>query len=355
MNISVESSARIRVPEDAFAADQPLCVVERGPYVASLHRGQLAVVDPEGHVVLAIGDPDQAVFLRSAAKPFQAIPAVLAGALDRFNLSPRETAVLCASHSAEPRHTEAVLSALGKAGLDESALRCGIHPPTHILTAEARLKVGLAPSPACNNCSGAHTGMLLAARAAGWDITTYHHPEHPLQRQTVEILARFAGMDPADITWGIDNCNVPAFRLPLRHAALAYARFATGQGIPSELSQAAGRLRQAMISEPAMIGGEDRFDSDLMAAAQGTVVVKGGADGFQGVGLLDAGLGYAVKISDGAARPLPPVTLRVLQHFGALSPVALQRLEPYFEPLQYDLAGDLVGRIVPTFQLDHAS
>jgi L-asparaginase II len=333
------------VPENAFAGDVPLVSVERGGFVGSLHRGTAAVVEADGGLVLALGDTDQPVFLRSSAKPFQAMPALLTGGVDRFGLSERELAVLCASHSAEPRHMEAVLGVLARLDLPESALRCGAHQPIDETTFEVRLRAGIEPTPVCNNCSGAHSGMLVACRAMGWPLDSYGSPEHPLQVMTREILATFAGLEPSGIELGIDNCAVPTFRLPLRHAALAFARLSSGEGVPARYAEAAARIRAAMTRFPEMIAGEGRFDTALMRVVGGRLVAKGGAEAFQGVGWERHGL--ALKISDGNDRAVPPATLAILARVDALRPAELAGLERWSQPIQENLRGEPVGRLFP--------
>ena len=350
MTSSLETRVGIRVPGNAFAGDAPLVAVMRGDYPGSLHRGTLAVVDASGRPDIAIGDIAQPAYLRSAAKPFQVMPAILAGALEGFGITERELAVLCASHSAKPHHAEAVLSILEKLDLDEQALQCGVHAPLHAPTAERRVAAGLAPTPVCNNCSGAHAGMLAACRARGWPIESYGSPDHPLQRETREIIAAFAELPTHDVAIAIDNCHVPAFRIPVRSAAQAFARLVTGRHLPSELRAAARRVVSAMTGHPEMVAGEDRFDSDLMAAAGGSVVSKGGAEAFQAIGLAQQGLGLALKISDGNARAVPPASLRVLDAYGV---PGIAGLEKYRTPELRDWRGDVVGRIIPVFSLDN--
>lgn len=343
---------RARVPEGAFERDQPLVAVTRGQYVGSLHRGTIAVANPNGDVVLALGDVEQGVFLRSAAKPFQVMPAVLAGALNTFGITAAELAVLCASHNAEPRHTDAVLSVLAKVGLDESALHCGTHPPLHEPTAQDRWRRGVEPTPVCNNCSGAHTGMLVACRARGWSIENYGAPDHPLQTLTRGILAAFAGVSPADVGIAVDNCHVPAFRLPVRRAAQAFARLATGNGIATDLQSAAKTIVAAMTGNPEMVGGTGRFDTDLMRAAGGDIVAKSGAEGFQGVSLLRSRQGIAIKVSDGNGRAVSPAVMRLLAGLQPLDSAAEEALESYRAPVSLDLEGDIVGGLVPVFEIE---
>jgi L-asparaginase II len=348
MAITTEAQSPVREVLD-FAGDKPLVAIMRGAFVGSLHRGTAAAVRADGEVVFALGNIEQSVFLRSAAKPFQVMPAILAGAIDRFGIEERELAVLCASHSGEPRHQEAVLSVLGKIGLDESALHCGVHPPLHEPTAADRQRRGIAPSPVCNNCSGAHAGMLAACVARGWPVDTYGAPDHPLQRETLQILAAFAALEPDEIAMAGDNCHVPAFRLPVRAAASAFARLATSSGVESRLRDAAARVTGAMTAYPEMVGGDDRFDTDLMRSCRGSLVAKGGAEGFQGIGTR-SGIGLALKVSDGNARAIPPAVLRILSAFGAAPEDSA--LDGYREPEYRDREGEVVGRAVPIFGVD---
>ncbi|HEX6509647.1 MAG TPA: asparaginase [Chloroflexota bacterium] len=350
MSVTEQISTREAAQEE-FSGDVPLVADMRGGYLGSLHRGSVAVSDSAGRVILAAGDPQQRAFLRSAAKPFQVIPAILSGALERFRVTERELAVLCASHNAEPMHIDAVLTVLGKIGLSESALHCGAHPPLSQSAAVDRWRHGIDPTPVCNNCSGAHAGMLLACVARGWPLKSYGDLEHPLQRQTRQILASFADIDPAQIETAVDNCAVPTFRLPLDHAAQAFARLGNGDGMSTDLQRAAERVRNAMVRYPEMVAGENRFDTDLMRADGGSLVAKGGAEGFQGVGVLSSGLGIALKISDGASSAVGPATVRVLEGLDVLDEEALSSLESYREPLVHNMRGEVVGRVQPVFEV----
>src|SRR4051794_33528033 len=106
----------------------PLTAFRRGGIVESLHYGWVAVVDLDGAIVFAAGDPLAVTFTRSSLKPLQALPFVAAGGIERFKFSAPETALLCASHSGEPRHVDAAASMLAKAGNSADRLQCGTHP-----------------------------------------------------------------------------------------------------------------------------------------------------------------------------------------------------------------------------------
>ena len=59
-----------------YANYQPLVEVTSGSIVESVHFGALVVVDAAGQVLAGWGDPQSITFLRSSAKPFQALPFV---------------------------------------------------------------------------------------------------------------------------------------------------------------------------------------------------------------------------------------------------------------------------------------
>jgi L-asparaginase II len=337
--------------ERAFAGDVPLVETMRGDHVESVHRGAVAVVGVSGVVLARIGDVEQPVFLRSGAKPFQVMPALLAGAVDRFGITERELAVMCASHNGEPQHIDAVRSVLSKIGLDESALRCGIHAPLSVEAAADWYRRGLEPTAACNNCSGAHVGMLMACQAAGWSPNDYGDPNHPLQRSIRAVVAEISGVDEPQLEEAMDTCAVPTFRLPLWRAALMYARLASGVGLSNSLAAAARSVRSAMTNCPDMVGGQKRFDSDVMRVAAGGLIAKGGAEGFQGVGVIPFGPGVALKISDGGEVAATTATMRALDHLELLRPDALLRLHDYLTPPILNLQGEKTGRVLAVFGL----
>src|SRR5436190_24342271 len=86
----------------------PLAVATRGDAVDAIHYGSVAVVDRDGKLLYAAGDPAFLTMTRSALKPLQAMPLVAGGGVARFGYTRAQVALLCASHSGEPRHVDAV-------------------------------------------------------------------------------------------------------------------------------------------------------------------------------------------------------------------------------------------------------
>ena len=80
----------------------------RGRYPENWHLGAVAVVAPNGNLVASIGDPQLRCFMRSTAKPIQALPLVVAGGPEHLELEQEDLALLCASHAGTLLHTERV-------------------------------------------------------------------------------------------------------------------------------------------------------------------------------------------------------------------------------------------------------
>ena len=87
---------------------EPLVNVTRGPIVESVHYGDIAVVDHTGRLLAFAGDPYRVTYLRSAAKPLQALNVLLSGAADRFAFTDEELAIMCASHYGEDYHQKVI-------------------------------------------------------------------------------------------------------------------------------------------------------------------------------------------------------------------------------------------------------
>ena len=305
----LESSAGL--PEDA-----PLAAAWRDAVAESVHRGRAVVCDPTGEILDATGDPDGYVYLRSSAKPFQALPLVLSGAADALRLSDEELAIICASHNGEARHLSVVRSILRKAGLSEDDLQSGAHPPMHGPAAARMARNGDKPRPIHGNCSGKHAGMLALCVHEGWETTGYRKPSHPAQQKILGSVASICGVERDEILVAGDQCGVPTFAMPLKNLAIGFARLATGEGVSGEMAEATRRIRDAMRSNPFMVAGTGRFDTDLMQATD--LVSKSGAEAVFACGSQE-GWGMAIKISDGSGRAVRPAAMAALSRQGAVS------------------------------------
>jgi L-asparaginase II len=282
-------------------------VVRRGTVVEARHRVH-AVAVQEGAVVAEAGDPQLVTYLRSAAKPFQALPLVRA----RDDLTQAEIAIASASHSARPEQLDAVRSLLAKAEATEDDLECGAEP--------TKLE---------HNCSGKHAGMLALCRARGWDPQGYRIAGHPVQEACAAEVYAAADVKASEVPTAVDGCGVVTFGLPLERMALMFSRL--------ELVDGGAEVAAAMRAHPQLIRGPDSPDTVLMETLPGWAA-KGGAEGVlcaSGPG----GLGVALKADDGAWRATGPALALFLGRLGqTVPPLAVTPLK--------NSRGELVGEVV---------
>ena len=336
---------------------EPIVEVTRGDLVESIHHVAACASTARGDVLFSAGEIDTPVFLRSTAKPFIAAAAIEAGVREAFGLDMREIAVMAASHSGEPFHVEAVRSILKKIGLDESALQCGIHLPYNEAAAHALIRSGEKPSALHNNCSGKHAGILALCKVIGADISTYLEVSNPAEQRILAFCARMSDDDPKTWPLGVDGCGIPVYATTLRKAALAFARFATFEGLNSRDAMALLVVRDAMVSHPEYVSGTGEFDTMLMRTAAGSVACKVGAEGVHGVAAIPQRAGFASKVIDGTSRARSPVTMAALQALGILTPEQATELRAFARPIVYNRAGRAVGdiHVTPNFAVEEAS
>ena len=281
--------------------------VRRGEVVEATHVVH-AIAVRDGAVVAEAGEPGRVAYLRSSAKPLQALPLVRA----RDDLTSEEIAIASASHLASPEQLAAVRSLLAKAPAGEDELECGPEP-----------------TPLRHNCSGKHAGMLALCRAHGWASGGYRLATHPVQHACLAEVASAADVAAEEIPIAVDGCGVATFALPLERMALAFSRFESLEG--------GDRVAAAMRAHPDLIRGPMAADTLLMRELEGWTA-KGGAEGLM-CAAGPAGLGIALKVEDGSMRAMRPALAELLRRLG------IETGELGVEPL-VNSRGDLVGEVV---------
>jgi L-asparaginase II len=356
---------------------QPIFVLSRGNIPESVHFGALVVVDSRGNLVAHYGDPYAVTYLRSSAKPFQAIPFLENGGQAAFDLTPKEIALICSSHSGTDEHYAAVKTLQAKTGVKETDLLCGTHELSYQPTVEAMRARNEPLTPNRHNCSGKHTGMLAYTLLKKISLEqkpgnpTYINPNHPIQKEILQTFAEMCNLEPRQINVGIDGCSVPTFAVPLFNAAWAYARLCDPSALGQARAEVCRTINASMISNPFMIGGPDSFDTDIMESAPGRILCKGGAEGYQALGIQPGvlgagspGMGIIIKISDGDLAPhsrpsgvsqghaRPAVALEVLRQLGALTSAEMEAVADYGPSFPIHNWRNLeVGRGAPVFTL----
>lgn len=336
-------------------SENPILVeVHRGHCVESSHRGSAVAVDASGAVVFSLGHAGM-VYPRSALKIFQAIPLVQSGAADHFNVTPAEIALTCASHNAEEFHVQAVTQWLQRLDLSVDDLECGPSMPLLERAGQALLARGEQPTRAHQNCSGKHAGMLTLAKFMGVDTHGYSEYDHPTQQAWMQTLSALIQQDVQALPWERDGCGLPAVCMPLEQLARAYAGYAdtrkVTRTVTREVGAAMARIKDAVRAHPHMLGGTDRCCTDVIRISQGRVLIKTGAEGVYGGAIPHRGIGFALKIDDGASRA-GEVALGALLHkldaLDALAPAQIAELQRHFQPQVVNTQNWVTGKIVPS-------
>jgi len=346
-----------------FANLVPLVEATRGPVVESIMCGAAAVVDAGNRLVASLGDPDTFTYPRSTAKPLQVLPFVERGGLEQFGITDRELSLMCASHAGTDDHAAVAESIQRKVGVTEADLLCGKHPPYDRETLYRMIRTGEESRPNRHNCSGKHSGMLAHAQLRGWPIEDYINPEHPLQLTIIQVFAEMTSFPAEKLAIGVDGCSAPVFALPLRNFALGLARLCDPDDLAPERAAACRKITHAMMTHPDMVSGPGRFDTRLMEVGRGRLIAKGGAEGYQGIGLLPGAmgpgspaLGIAFKAADGdlGDRVRPLVAIELLRQLGVLTPADTEELAGFAARPLYNWRKIPIGELRPVFNIQAA-
>jgi L-asparaginase II len=147
------------------------------------------------------------------------------------------------------------------------------------------------------------------------------------------------------------------------------------EGLAEKRAETCRLITKAMLAYPDMIGGPDNFDTFLMQAAQGRVICKGGAEGFQAFGIMPGAiapgspaLGVVFKVSDGDLKGhnfpygdprghvRPAVTLEILRQLGAFEAEDLAKVAEFGPEFPVENWRKLrVGLASPRFTLERAA
>ena len=291
-----------------------LAEVVRSGFVEGHHRGSLLALAADGSRVLALGDPDAAVFPRSSNKPMQAVGMLEAG----LDLDGELLALACASHSGEPFHLDGVRRVLAAAGLDETALRTPPDWPVDEVEKQradrGRRAAGADPDELLRQARR-DAGHLRRQRLADRQLPRRRPPAAEALRATVE---RLAGEPVAGRR-----------RRRLRRAAVRAVPGRAGPRVRRD-RHGAGRHarapgRRAIRSHPEWLGGTRRDVTQLVAGVPG-LIAKDGAEGVYAAALPD-GRAVALKVDDGGQRARPPVMVAALRALGVDAPVLAELAE----------------------------
>lgn len=339
---------------DICSGYEPLVELTRGGIVESIHLGALAAVDSDGILLAAFGNSDMVSFPRSSMKPFQALPLVENGGMEAFGLTDEELAIISASHAGTNEHVRVLKSIHQKVGLQLSDLQCGVHWPIDKETTFQMRLLGETPDSYRHNCSGKHSGMLTQAKLLEQSLDDYLTPVHLVQQNIRRAVSSMCGIHRDDMIFGVDGCSAPVYAMPLSSFAWAIARLVDPVNLDEERQIACQRITSAMIAYPEMVAGPGQLDSVLMQVMSGKVIAKGGAEGYQLIGVMPGaiaenskGIGIAFKIADGdpSRRATQRIVVEMLTALGFEAEMASEAFASFNQPILRNFRGIEIGNI----------
>ncbi len=295
----------------------------RGSKIESIHKIHAVISDKKGRVLMCAGNPEYKSFIRSALKPFQAIPFVSSGAASKMNDASKSIAIACGSHSGSKIHSREAFKILWEYDIDIHNLKC------------PKLK----SSPLVHNCSGKHAAFLATCKKLHWPIETYLKGDHPLQIEIFRIISELLKIPISEIKAERDDCGAPTLYLKLLEMSKLYSLLSGSEN--AELEQ----ISRAMINNPLMVSDNNKFDTEIIKASHGQVIGKGGAEGIQCLCKVNEGIGLALKVEDGSKRAKHAVSLHLLKQLEWISDLRIQDIEEkvfnFSEGVRIEVQGQL--------------
>ena len=274
----------------------------RGSNIESIHKIHAVISDKKGRVLMCAGNPEYKSFIRSALKPFQAIPFVSSGAASKINNSSKSIALACGSHTGSKLHSREAFKILWEHDININNLKCP----------------NLKASPLEHNCSGKHAAFLATCKKLNWPMESYLKVDHPIQLEIFRIVSDLLEIPISEIQAERDDCGAPTLYLKLIEMSKLYSLLSSSDN--AELEQ----ISRAMATNPIMISDKNKFDTEIIEASHGQVISKGGAEGIQCLCKVNEGIGLALKVEDGSKRAKHAVSLHLLKQLEWISDLRIQ-------------------------------
>jgi len=282
-------------------------LVKRGSSVESIHRAHASICDTKGRTLMKAGSSEYETFIRSALKPFQALPFLSSGTSEKFNLDNKTLALACGSHRGSADQARTAFKLLWNADINIKELKCPVPQDR-----ESRLQ---------HNCSGKHSAFLATCKKMNWDLDSYLMGHHPLQKEIFRRVSDLLKIPAEELIAERDDCGAPTLLLRLSQMAILYAHLSKSDQPEFE------KITRAMTQHPDLVAGEGCFDSELIKRGHEQIISKGGSEGIQCIGLLGEGIGLSIKVEDGSKRAKHAVAIHLLRQLEWITPSAIEELD----------------------------
>ena len=282
-------------------------LVKRGSSIESIHRAHASICDAKGRTLMKAGSSEYETFIRSALKPFQALPFVTSGTSEKYNLDDKTLALACGSHCGSAEQARTAFKLLWNADIDIKELKCPI-PQNR----ESKLQ---------HNCSGKHSAFLATCKKMSWNLDNYLMGHHPLQKEIFRRVSEILKMPAEELIAERDDCGAPTLLLRLSQMAILYAHLSKSDQPEFE------KITRAMTYHPDFVAGEGCFDTEIIKRGHKQIISKGGSEGIQCIGLLGEGIGLSIKVEDGSKRAKHAVAIHLLRQLEWVTPSAIEEVD----------------------------
>jgi len=326
--------------------------VYRGATVEAVHNATIVVLGADGRLTHSLSEPAMVTMTRSALKPFQLLPAFLSGAVDHYQFSPKQLAIMCGSHCGTDEHREVVLENLAASESSPEHLKCGCHVPIYMQQSGELPIKGEEADPTRHNCSGKHSGFLAQAKFLGDNQSEYLDQKSKTQRAIISFVSDFCDYPLDKMPVGTDGCSAPNYPLPLINIARAFQKIVQQNSDDSRVRTALGRVKEAMMTHPKMVSGDGRFDYDLARSFENNLICKVGAESLEVIAFAEPSLAIAVKVHDGNFRALGAICVETLKQLGLIDNIdAFPYLKAHERPVVKNDRKLVTGEIFADFKL----
>ena len=108
-----------------------------------------------------------------------------------------------------------------------------------------------------------------------------------------------------------DGCNAPQYAFSINDLSKAMINLIKNKSKKGIYSEAVYTLLKAIENNPELIGGKNRFDSEVIKHTNGRIFCKGGAEGVLLFCDFSRNIGGILKIIDGNERAIPPLAMEI--------------------------------------------
>ena len=328
----------------------------RGNIVENVHRGSIAVVSSTGDTIAYLGDIEKQTFMRSASKPIQVLPTLLAGLHRRFNLTEENVAMFNSSHWGSNHHIFVLEEISRKTGIDPEDMimkPCSSASASALakkLTDQSRLhpRDGISKLQHC--CSGKHFSLMLLQRELTGKTSGYEQKDSPVQRQIINFISMLSQTPTFKIGLGIDGCGVPVFALPLRSIAMSYAKLMDPFSLSNELRETIDYNFSCIHKYPEKIN--DYGTPSYYINQNPDLIMKDGSRGVICMAIKSMKLGIAVKLEDGWTDEFQGLIIaNILEQLKYEDTDLIEKLKNCYTTKLYNDCGIEVGHFEVDFKL----